>query len=200
MHRIRRRRNLPHIESDGAIYFVTFRLADSLPQSALHRIRQGFQRSQRIATSLEPHLSPRVEKYLDSGAGSCSLSQPRIAKLVADAIAAFAGTRYLIFAWCIMPNHVHAVIQPHGEWTLARILHSWKSYTSSAANRILNRSGEFWQRESYDHLVRDADDLSRLVRYVLENPGRAGLQNWPWVGANPIVAPAFVALASSRRF
>jgi len=84
-----------------------------------------------------------------------------------------------------MPNHVHVVMQTHGDWSLERILHSWKSFTAREANRMLNRRGVFWQDEYYDHLVRNGDELSRVVRYVLENPARAGLRGWPWVGTKP---------------
>ncbi len=80
-----------------------------------------------------------------------------------------------------MPNHVHVVFQPLAGHGLADILHSWKSFTAKKANRLLGRLGEFWQREYYDHLIRDGEEFQRIVRYVGENPRRAGLRNWPWV-------------------
>jgi REP element-mobilizing transposase RayT len=97
----------------------------------------------------------------------------------------FACDRYRLFAWCVMPNHVHAIMQPHREWTLASILHSWKSFTAIKANRLLKRTGPFWQEEYYDHIVRRGEDFTRIIRYVLENPAKAGLRNWPWVGTEP---------------
>jgi REP element-mobilizing transposase RayT len=135
-------------------------------------------------------LSPRVEKFLDSGSGACFLARPDIAVVVAQALAAFANTRYRLFAWCVMPNHVHVVLQPSGGWGLSYIIQSWKSFTAKRANQLLARNGVFWQREYCDHLMRDGDDFTRLVRYVLENPARSGLANWPWVGTDPFVAPA----------
>jgi hypothetical protein len=72
-----------------------------------------------------------------------------------------------------------------GGWYLATILHAWKSFTASEANRLLRRSGAFWQREYYDHAVRDNIELTRVTRYVLENPARVGLHEWRWVGTNP---------------
>ena len=80
-----------------------------------------------------------------------------------------------------MPNHVHVVFRPIGNHQLAAILHSWKSYTANAANRILKRTGSFWQREYYDHLIRNEEDFLRIVRYVMNNPVKAGLRDWPWV-------------------
>ncbi|MGH9859223.1 MAG: transposase [Candidatus Acidiferrales bacterium] len=81
-----------------------------------------------------------------------------------------------------MPNHVHAVFSPLALHTLESILHSWKSFTGTAANRLLALSGAFWQREYFDHLVRNQRSLARIVHYVQNNPAKAGLENWPWVG------------------
>ncbi len=80
-----------------------------------------------------------------------------------------------------MPNHVHVVVQPMFGHELSEILHSWKSFSAHEANRVVNRDGEFWQKESYDHIIRDEDDLVRTIRYVRENPIKIGLENWRWV-------------------
>jgi putative transposase len=86
-----------------------------------------------------------------------------------------------------MPNHVHLVIADNvkrSDASLYRILQQLKSYTAVQANKLLNRGGAFWQHESYDHVVRDGEELERIVRYVLNNPVKAGLvedwQNWNW--------------------
>jgi len=129
----------------------------------------------------------RIEEYLDAGAGSCYLDKPAIAEKVVDALQHFEGVRYRLFAWCVMPNHVHVVFRPEPGHTLATIVHGWKSYSAQEANRLLQRTGAFWQREYYDHLVRDEGDFRRVMRYVLENPKKAGLREWPWVSA--AVAP-----------
>jgi len=81
-----------------------------------------------------------------------------------------------------MPNHVHVVFGILPGHDLAEILHAWKFFTAKEANRILGRTGDFWQREYYDHIIRNAVELRRVVRYVTENPARAGLKDWPWVG------------------
>ena len=80
-----------------------------------------------------------------------------------------------------MPNHVHVVFRTLGGNTLDRILHSWKSFSSKRANELLERSGEFWQHEYFDHLIRDNAQFDRAMRYVLENPRKARLENWMWV-------------------
>jgi REP element-mobilizing transposase RayT len=96
-----------------------------------------------------------------------------------------------------MPNHVHVVFCPMPDripaarelTPLAAILHSWKSFSAQAANRALGRTGAFWQREYYDHLIRDEADYKRCVNYTLNNPVKAGLcetwEAWPWTGFDP---------------
>jgi REP element-mobilizing transposase RayT len=131
---------------------------------------------------LDALSSVKVDKYLDEGSGKCWLREDRIAKIVADAVAFFDGTRYHLSAWCVMPNHVHAVLQPMNCYQLPKILHSWKSYTAKEINKVLGTTGQFWETEYYDHLIRDEKDLRAQIDYVRTNPQRAGLKNWKWVG------------------
>jgi REP element-mobilizing transposase RayT len=191
----RTRGRLPHWEVDHAIYFVTFRLADSLPQSVLREYE--FERRDIVATALaagrelspseqnklEKLFSEKIESKLDAGVGRCHLANPAVANTVAEALRHFDPSRYHLYAWCVMPNHVHVLSRLLAGNALARVLHSWKSYSAKKANRLLGLSGEFWQREYYDHLVRTEEEFNRIVRYILENPAKAGLRNWPWVGA-----------------
>jgi REP element-mobilizing transposase RayT len=174
---IRKRRTLPHLESPNAIYFVTYRLADSLPPTAIPVAYLEIPTD----TNKELSLSKRTEKLLDNSAGECHLTKPEIAATIAESLKHFEGVRYHLQAWCIMPNHIHVVVQPREEWKLEKVVHTWKSYTANQANRALNRTGEFWQREYYDHVVRDNEDLDRITRYVFENPKKANLKNWPYV-------------------
>jgi REP element-mobilizing transposase RayT len=103
---------------------------------------------------------------------------------VVDTLRKFDAERYRLLVWCVMPNHVHAVIQPLGGHELPQILHSWKSFTSHAVNRMLGRRGSFWGVEYYDHLVRDEEDLQHCVDYAWENPDRAELEDWRWREVN----------------
>jgi REP element-mobilizing transposase RayT len=130
-------------------------------------------------------LLRKAETCLDSGFGLCHMRDSRIAKVVADVINHFDGERYRLFAWCVMPNHVHAVFSPIGGHTLQQIVHSWKSFSATEANRLLGRTGRFWQREYFDHLIRREVAFARILRYVEENPRKAGLENWPWVKVAP---------------
>jgi len=187
--------NLPHWTREGATYAVTFRLADSLPAAVLCQWEAErddiIRRAAAIGRPLSGHEtdrlhelhSERVEQWLDLGHGACVLRRREIAQLVCDAIKFFEGKRLESYAWCIMPNHVHWVLRPRIGFELARILQSVKGFTGKRANELLGKSGggEFWQPESYDHLIRDAEDLRRQIAYVANNPRAAGMIGWPWV-------------------
>lgn len=187
-----RTRFLPHWERDGAIYHVTFRLADSLPKSVLlayqeerglllAKAQAGGNLSAEERERLDRLFSTRIQQYLDRGVGACYLAKPEMAALVAQALRHFDGKRYRLLAWCIMPNHVHVVMQPLGEHTLSTILHTWKSFTAHQALRVLGITGVLWQHEYYDHLVRSEEALWRIITYVEQNPVKAHMENWPWV-------------------
>jgi REP element-mobilizing transposase RayT len=165
-----------------------------LPQSVLKAWREERETIVKDARDQKRRLSPleesrlrelqseKIESSLDAGLGACWMNDPGIAGIVSSTLNHFHGTRYELLAWCVMPNHVHTVASPLQGHTLPEILHSWKSYSAKECNRALGRSGTFWQEESYDHLVRDQEDFRRVVEYTLENPVRAGLKGWRWLG------------------
>jgi putative transposase len=186
--RIRDRGHLPHWELPAGTYFVTFRLAGSLPAHVLEALRQELKADTEInvhtKSAKRRSRAQEIEKLLDSGIGPKHLLRPEIAELVARSLNAFDGTRYELFAWCVMPNHVHAVFCPFGEWDLVRVMHGWKSYTAHEIGRKFGIREPFWQREYYDRLIRDGDEFRRAVEYVARNPEKAGLTDWRWVGVS----------------
>jgi putative DNA methylase len=103
------------------------------------------------------------------------LGIPRVARVVEDALLHFQGRRFGLHAWCVMPDHVHVLVTPFHEYGLEQILHSWKSFTANEVNRMLHRSGGLWQRESFDHLVRNREALEKFLAYIEANPVTAGL-------------------------
>jgi len=190
--RIRQRGRLPHWEKDGGLYFVTFHLADSLPKAVLVRIAERhriLEAARRAGANLSPsqkvlvaEFSPKkIEEYFDRGIGACSLGDPQIGELVADALHFWYGKRYRLVARCVMPNHVHVIFRLFPGQELAEVIRSWKLFTARKANRILGRGGVFWQREYYDRLIRETGELDRAIQYVLGNPERAGLKDWKWL-------------------
>jgi 1-hydroxy-2-methyl-2-(E)-butenyl 4-diphosphate synthase len=193
---------LPHWRIPGATYVVTFRLADSLPESALadyHRRKEilmerlhelssqgGSRSSLRALVALRSEIVGFQDTFLDAALnqchGECHLKNPKIAGLVEGALKHFDGERYTLFSWSVMPNHVHAMLRPIGKHKLEDIVQAWKSFSAKKANEILGRSGAFWQAEYYDHLVKDADDFRSQVRYVLDNPSK-GKVSARWTGS-----------------
>lgn len=189
----RRGAKLPHWTSDSATYSATFRLADSVPPKAAEKLRRELERLERETTRggvlalpeqirLARLRTDHIDQLLNAGHGECLFNNPELARIVVSALKHFDEERYKLVAWCVMPNHAHVVFTPVNGHQLSRILHSWKSFTANAVNRKLGRSGSLWQTESYDHLIRDHADLMHHVHYVRENPIKAGLKDWPWVG------------------
>jgi REP element-mobilizing transposase RayT len=188
---------LPHLKREGAFYFVTFRLSNTLPSELLRQLQrerqcitqqaeaQGRPLTWQEQKQLFHHYTEKVDQHLNAGNGDCWLLRPAIALLVVEALRHFDRQRYTLAAWVIMPNHVHAVVRPHLPHTLSGIMHSWKGYTAHQANRLLARPGLcFWQNESYDHLCRDEMDQSLCCAYTINNPVAAKLctlpGDWPW--------------------
>ena len=179
-------RNLPHWQVSGCTYFITFRLADSIPKSAILKWRREQQNFLRHFDVKAPDELParHQEQYrslfgkpfhqtLDQCHGSCSLREPENSKIVADALQFFNDERYHLGDYVVMPNHVHLLVEPLED--LEKLLHSWKSFTAKAINRLLDQTGQFWQEESYDHLVRTSHDLERIINYIAGNPAKANL-------------------------
>jgi REP element-mobilizing transposase RayT len=184
--------HLPHWQCNGAIYHISFRLADSLPCSARNRLLrerenfiahaklQGIENSEEINRKAQYLYSEQVEKYLDAGHGSCYLKNVEIAQLVANSITHFDKAHYHLHAWCIMPNHVHIAVHIISNNSLSKIIHSWKSYTAHKANQILGLSGAFWQSDAYNHIIRSKKEYHHQIKYIWKNPDKARLKNWTW--------------------
>ena len=175
------RGELPHLEKPGGTYFVTFRLADAVKMGKqqdkdLSEKAGRMPAPQGLADS--PEFAPEEiagECETPLTLGSCALGRDDVAAMVQDALLHFHNQHYQLHAWCIMPNHVHVVVTPLDGHELSAILHSWKSYTSKQAGKLLGSTGTFWQRESFDHLCRSRQHIEWFVRYTEENPVKAGL-------------------------
>ena len=199
---------LPHWDHPGMIQSLNFRLGDAMPQEMLDRWKNELGLVNPAGSAgVPPAASPtsrrdadapgeqqrqiefrrRAEEYLDAGHGACWLRRPEVAALVEGALRHFDGERYRLLAWCVMPNHVHVLIETREGFPLADVLHSWKSFTSRKASKLVGRSGEFWQREYLDRYVRNAEHYQAVVAYIEENPVKAGLAKvrteWPWSSA-----------------
>lgn len=180
---------LPHFDGGEMTQAITFRLADSLPQTLLNQWRTELQRNALTATEeqIKAELRKRIEGWLDQGHGQCFLRYPQVAEVVQNALFYFDQERYRLVAWVIMPNHVHLILTPCPGQSMSRIMHSLKSFTASEANRLLQRTGNFWQRDYYDRYIRDDKHFAAALAYVENNPVKAGLcqqaADWPFSSA-----------------
>jgi putative transposase len=196
-------RHLPHIQPQGATLFITFRLADSIPLAVREKLRQEKAQIEarlrrltdpaertRVAYREQRRLFGKWDQALDCNRrGPHWLRRPDVAQLVVDELHRLDKQHYLMDAFCVMPNHVHLVFTPltdeNGQYyALSRLMQTIKGRTAIQANQCLHRRGQFWQHESYDHVVRDDAEWRRIVQYVLNNPVKAGLiscwEDWPW--------------------
>jgi REP element-mobilizing transposase RayT len=179
-------RNLPHWTTDGAIYWVTFRMADSLPQEKLK-----FWKTARDAwTALHPEpwsktdwreydklFGEQFDKWLDAGFGSQALANRQIREVVHNALLCFHGQRHELHNAVIMPTHVHLLIRPFSGEQLSELLKGLKGSSARKVNVLLKRTGAFWMEESYDHIVRNEEQYRYYHHYIRTNPARAGLRS-----------------------
>lgn len=181
---------LPHWQQAGATYFVTWRMGDSVSAEQLNqwRSQQEFW--------LRDHPKPwspaewrdynklfegAVQDWLDRGHGSCLLDRPMVRDIVVAALHYFDQQRYVLGDFVVMPNHVHVIFLPLGNWRLDQILHSWKSFTSKQIGKLVSDAPEpFWMSEYFDHLVRSERQLNRYRNYIAQNPVDARLQAGTW--------------------
>jgi type I restriction enzyme R subunit len=213
-----RRRHLPHWDLPGAICFVTTCLHGSIPARGLldvSRYRKDLERrplpggltADEWASRRWKLGFARAERWLDADPAVRHLADPCLARIVVETMYYFAGARYDLLAYVVMPSHLHWVFRPRDDWCRSagpnrrppreRIMHSLKTHTALECNRARGRQGSFWQQESYDHCVLDVEELERVIRYVEQNPVKAGLvetpERWPFSSAADRVMTQVVA-------
>ncbi len=208
--------NLPHWQQENVWYFVTFRLADSIPDDVAEKLkseRELWLKKNKVSTNIPVGdkksikrapvklskeqmkeyyrlFSERIERLLDDCKGSCVLKDEKIGKIVADALLHFNNQRYILDEWVIMPNHVHVLVKPLGEYKLPDILHSWKSFTANKINEQLGTKGQVWMHESYDHIVRNEKAFEAIRNYIRQNPVKAGLSRGGFLSSEYFLASA----------
>ena len=205
-----RRRRLPHWDVEDATYFITTCLQGSIPAqglSQLYRYRNELENTAPpkgiSATEWEQRkhklLFARLDKLLDEQPMIRHLKNPEAAELVRNSLLHFAGERYDLLAYVVMPSHFHWLFHPRAEWCESvhtpadprtpreRIMQSIKGYSAYKCNQLLGLTEAFWQDESYDHVVRNDEELMRIIEYIEQNPVKAGLvecaEEWQWSSA-----------------
>lgn len=185
---------LPHFDSSQVIQHITYRLADSLPQTVLAQMQVEL-KTPVDDEKCKAELRQRIETYLDAGHGSCVLQTPEIAECIVNTWLHFDGERYRLLEWVVMPNHCHVLIEPFEGAPLGQIVLSWKNYTARFINKYKDRTGarrpqensQVWQRDYWDRFIRNNRHFEAAKNYIITNPVKAGLvakpDDWPWSSA-----------------
>jgi len=199
------RRNLPHIQPEEAVFFITYCLDGVLPIDRISQIKDERElkkkeilREQKLSKNelneklrtLHDFYFGKYEALLDNpNCGRLDLEVAEIAQIVKDSLHHLEQKEFELICYCIMPNHVHLIIKPNDK-VLFRILQSHKSFTAKLANKKLGKSGKFWQSESFDHMIRDEYWLAQKIQYTLNNPVKAKRVEqwfqWPHSFINPL--------------
>jgi type I restriction enzyme R subunit len=189
-------RRLPHRSQAGTVCFITWRTWDSLPCSVVESLitdrntllaRHGIaadgeswrdqlrRQSPGLAREVFRHLSSRWEDAMDGCLGACVLRRPECAKVVSDSLLHRDAMEYDIHDYVVMPNHVHLLAAFADDDAMLKQCESWKRFTATRINRLLGRTGRFWQQDAFDHLVRSEAQYNYFHRYIAENPAQARL-------------------------
>ena len=184
----------PHMDASAAYQAISFRLADSVPGALLDAWRvQKALAGPDASRQEKARLRRVIAEYEDRGLGACHLRVPRVAELVQQALHFYDGKSYRLFEWCVMPNHVHVLIQQRAGVPLGRVVSSWKTYSARRANAMLGRQGRFWMPDYFDRYIRSPAHFDRACHYIRNNPVKARLcekaEDWPWSSANPDAWP-----------
>jgi putative transposase len=196
------RRHLPHIQPKGGLFFVTWSLKGSIPKSKLLAIKNEYEALLNKETKTDEerkkakNLATRnyiknIDDLLKGNIrGPQYMKDDKIAQIVSESLHFWDNKSIELYCYCIMSNHVHSVFrllegsETDFEKRLDEIMHSIKRFSAREANKILNRQGQFWEEESYDYLIRNSEELARIIDYILDNPIKAGLcknrNEWKW--------------------
>ena len=171
---------LPHFDAGAVVQTITFRLADSLPPEFYEKVA--------AVASNDKERFFLLEKSIDQGQGSCILTDTEHAKTVCQTLKHCDGEQYLLLAWSIMPNHVHAMIEQIQGYSLSGIVQSWKSVSAHAINKARGSSGRVWAPDYFDRFVRDDEHYANAKFYIENNPVKARLvekaEDWPYSSAS----------------
>ena len=179
---------LPHLEQQK-VQVITFRLYDSVPKAVI----EGWKKTLEDNTDAKnkenqiKQVKQKIDQFEDSGHGQCFMRNKDVAKAVEDTLLYDNEKLYHLISWCIMPNHVHVMIEVLNDSPISTIVQHWKSVSAHKANHILNREGPFWMQEYFDRFVRNMDHYNSAIRYIDMNPIKAGLTqyigDWRWSSA-----------------
>ena len=204
------RHYLPHYQQSGQAYFITWCLKDAVSPKALHSYTQKlemlnsqieFHKKEKSGKSmienLEQEYSTVRSKYikaydelLDSEQKPVNnLTKPENTEILIGSLKFWEGKRLNNYAFTIMSNHIHWVFEvlekddKGNPVYLQDLLQSVKRFSANQINKLENRQGRLWQKESFDTTIRNERHLYNAIKYTLNNPVAAGLVTewklWP---------------------
>lgn len=172
------RRNLPHLHYDEGIYFITYRLTDTIPLQVLEQYHEELiTKDIKELNTKQIIFFQKYNEYLDNALhGHDYLIKDEFAGIIKDTLHYPEGKDYFLICYCIMPNHVHLVFRLlKDNKGISKIMQSIKRISGRNCNKLLNKEGTFWKDKSFDRLVRDDVELYNIINYVINNPVKAGL-------------------------
>ncbi len=201
-------RNLPHYQPKHSSFFITYRLHGSIPNPTIRKLKAEYSLrkdfwstlSAQARIELQEEYFQEFDAQLDNRLNEPYwLEDDRIARIVQDSLLYNDMKQYLLWCYTLMPNHVHVLLSlMEDSLPLYSILQKHKRFTAWQCNKILQCSGHFWTHESYDHVVRDEYEFSKIVRYILMNPVKAGYavnwKDWKWTYLREELYPALTDL------
>ena len=184
---------LPHYYKGHKFFFITFRLADSLPQSVIIELKEELQakinnitendeiKKREIIDELKLNYFKKFDHQLDSNPyGECVLKNRKIAQILYDKILSYHLEFYNLKCLCIMPNHVHLLLSSilnEEEPQLDKWLKLIKGGSAFLINKALNRTGKLWAIESFDRYIRNEEHYFNSFYYTINNPEAVGLRS-----------------------
>jgi REP element-mobilizing transposase RayT len=172
---------LPHWEQDGCSYFITFRLADSLPK----RLLDEWKEERRIWLEQHPEpwgveieqayhqrFSAARERWLDAGHGDCVLKRSLARQVF---VSCLKQQDCEVWSCVVMPNHVHLLLSLSADVELSVLMQRLKGGSSFEINQSIGRSGALWARDYFDRLIRDQNHFFKCARYIRRNPLKSNL-------------------------
>ncbi len=174
-------RNLPHWQQKEKMHFVTFRTYDSIPEEKLNKLKE--KQLEFISRYSEPYtveqereyrhlFFEKIDEWMDNCYGECLLKSEQYSSVIKNALEYYDNDKYKLDHWVVMPNHVHVLLLLVNDSELSEILHGWKSFTANQINKKTGNKGQFWQHESFDHIVRDEFFLDKYRDYIVQNKSK----------------------------
>lgn len=196
------KRNMPHILPDDGVFFVTFRVNNSLPLDVIVNLKSEYKKEIKTAKQvvvnssiLKIRLIEIYDEYfyefdtlLDKYISDFDLTNPILSEIIISSIHYLNNKEYKLICYCLMPNHIHLIVYKLKK-PLYKVMQVLKGFTAHEINKTLNRKGKFWHAESYDNVVRSRNELHNKIQYVLNNPVKAGLirdrEGWRYSYCDP---------------